>query len=193
MAPMFKYLQTTFFILSWCGLLSLVWAVVCFYGRERLAKLPSIILPALVWGPVLLTSCYLLMRVNLLFPVHFFADLKTIWFAALVPALVLVLASGLATNIRFGVITEFRFWMAKPFALFSRAYGADPLLAVRKLVLVQALAQAWSRCLPWLFGELVVVEAVGFWVVDGTDVKYDIGGGNFFRISGTSNSVRLVD
>ncbi len=164
---MLKYAQTTTLILLWCFVLSLVWSA-ALYARLAWRKpaparsdvAGAAILPALVVGPLLLVLGFRVIHVNLLFPVHFFADFETLAVAALVPALVLVLASGLAGTLRRGIATEYAHWAGKPFATVALAIGRSPHSALRRLVLAKALAGGWSQCLPWLFGELVIVETV---------------------------------
>jgi ABC-type dipeptide/oligopeptide/nickel transport system permease component len=69
-------------------------------------------------------------------------------------------ASGLAGQLARSVSSELQFWRAKTFATVALAVGRDPHRELRRLVVTKALAGSLSRCLPWLFGELVVVEAV---------------------------------
>lgn len=170
---MLKYLATTTLILLWCLALSLGWAALVYAvvgrdgrargaesgGRAARGSYAGLIVPALVAAPLAVVLGFRL-GVSLLYPVVLFADAGALVRAALPPALVLVLASGLGGSLARQVARETRHWRAKPFALSALATGQSPARLLRRLVLVKALAGAWSRCLPWLFGELVVVEAV---------------------------------
>jgi ABC-type dipeptide/oligopeptide/nickel transport system permease component len=163
-----KYLQTTTLILAWCAALSLVLSVAVYamaaHRHERLGKgkapLAGVILPALVVAPLALAAAFKLLGWNLLFPVHFFADWTTLLEAALAPALVLVLSSGLAGSLWRLTHREYAHWRGKTFALMATATGQRPEAALRRLVLAKSLCTAWAQCLPWLFGELIIVEAV---------------------------------
>lgn len=164
---MLKYFQTTTLILLWCFALTLVWA----YGAYRRAarssragtlsaSLAGVIAPALVVGPLALVLAFRALGINLLFPVHFFAELQTLLAAAFAPALVLVVSSGLAGSLTRQIRKEYAYWEAKTFTLMTRAVGRRTEDALRRLVLVKSLCGAWSQCLPWLFGELIIVESV---------------------------------
>lgn len=167
---MLKYFQTTTLILAWCFALTLIWAFVAYRRTARsstprnprasTAALAGIIAPALVIGPLALVLAFRALGINLLFPVHFFAELQTLLAAALAPALVLVLSSGLAGSLTRQIRREYSYWEAKTFALMTRAVGRRTEDALRRLVLIKSLCGAWSQCLPWLFGELIIVETV---------------------------------
>jgi ABC-type dipeptide/oligopeptide/nickel transport system permease component len=163
---MFKYFQTTTLILVWCFLLTSLWALLVFYWTSlRTSKNPSpasstALLPGMVLAPLLLTGGYHLLGLNLLFPIHFFAEWHRIVIAAFVPALVLILASGLFGTIHSGIRFEYNYWSQKSFATVATSIGQSLPKALRRLVVFKTLAGAWSRCLPWLFGELIVIEAI---------------------------------
>jgi ABC-type dipeptide/oligopeptide/nickel transport system permease component len=55
---------------------------------------------------------------------------------------------------------EVRHWRQKPFVALTLAKGGTESMALRKLVILKSLAEGWSQCLPWLFGELIIVEAM---------------------------------
>jgi hypothetical protein len=122
---MFKYFQTTTLILLWCLVLSSAWAVVAFYRAARHDAPPprrqfaGLIAPALVLAPLALVLAFRVVGINLLFPVGFFADLSTLAFAALAPALILVLSSGLIGGLSRQIRTEYSHWSSKTFALMS--------------------------------------------------------------------------
>jgi ABC-type dipeptide/oligopeptide/nickel transport system permease component len=163
---MFKYFQTTTLILFWCFFISWLWAVVVYWYTTKFSK-QSIekqgrlaLLPALVLAPLALVLFHSFFGINLLFPLHFFASFSTLLLASLVPAVVLLLASGLLGSIKQTVAYEYSYWRGKTFALVSESLGRRVDTTLRRLVLLKALTASWSRCLPWLFGELIVVESV---------------------------------
>lgn len=165
---MLKYLQTTTLILAWCAALSVVLSVSIYvfaaYRHERRGRgrtpFAGAILPALVVAPLGLALAFKVLGVNLLFPVHFFADWRQLARAALAPAVVLVLSSGLAGSLWRLTHREYAHWRGKTFALMATATGQRPETALRRLVLAKSLCAAWAQALPWLFGELIIVEAV---------------------------------
>jgi ABC-type dipeptide/oligopeptide/nickel transport system permease component len=176
---MFKYLETTFLILVWCSVLSGLWAVFCYQltikrkvrhalGSEDLTTREVnvavgsrvAIIPALVLAPLIVAAAYKIFGLNLLFPVHFFASFSSLCAAAFVPAVVLVLASGLFGTMKRMINYEYDYWQSKTFALVTASLGLSVSRSLGRLVIWKSLATAWSRCLPWLFGELIVVEAV---------------------------------
>ena len=166
---MIKYAETTTLILLWCFLLSVGWAWLVYGLQAYFRRGPLVtrtqlagtaILPALVVGPLVLVAAFRLAGINLLYPVHFFATLPALAGAALVPSLVLLVASGMAATVRRNVIEEYELWSAKTFALVVLAVGRSPHHVLRRLVMTKALAQAWSQCLPWAFGELIIIETV---------------------------------
>lgn len=176
---MLASLQTTAAILVWCFLLSVFWVIANYavIAKRRkplwmvkkgesddrvnaLALEATLIVPALVIGPLVLVLTFRFFDLNLLFPVHLFASVWQVIGAAFMPALVLVVASGLSHMLRLQVAREYIFWGRKPFVTASLAYGKGFNEQVRFLVVLKALSSGWSHCLPWLFGELIVVEAV---------------------------------
>jgi len=145
---------------------SALWSVVV-YGwvawRRRQPALdakPLLILPTLVIGPVVLVLAFQAFRVNLLFPVHLLSGFLALLQAALIPALVIGMASGVFVFITRSVYREYGFWRQKNFAVVAETLGLNLHASLRRLVLLKALADTWQQCLPWFFGELVIVEAV---------------------------------
>jgi ABC-type dipeptide/oligopeptide/nickel transport system permease component len=163
---MFRYLQTSTFILLWCFALIVVWSVVCFYWFIlRQKSLPTwgmqpTLLPSLILGPLVLIGFYQLFNINLIFPVQLMASLGDIILASLLPAIILLLASGLMFYVFQTTAREVRHWRQKPFVALTLAKGGTESMALRKLVILKSLAEGWSQCLPWLFGELIIVEAM---------------------------------
>jgi len=162
-----KYFQTTTLILTICLLVSVGWTLFCFFMAARRHKTcktksarPFVIVPALVLGPLALVAAFRGFGINLLFPVHLLSDLSHVMIAAIVPALVLCLASGLLVAISRAVRFEYEFWNTKSFTTMMRATGLSPDRYLVRLVSLKSLAHSWSQCLPWLFGELIVVESV---------------------------------
>ena len=48
----------------------------------------------------------------------------------------------------------------KRFVLVGEAFGKKATTSLRRLIMTKALAYTWSETLPWLFGELIIVEAI---------------------------------
>ncbi|MBF0442256.1 MAG: hypothetical protein HQK54_10145 [Oligoflexales bacterium] len=76
------------------------------------------------------------------------------------PSFVLLLSSGVLGNLLIAIHEEYRVWSQKYFAFVIEAYGGSIPETLRNLVLIKTYFGIWSRSLPWLFGELVVVECI---------------------------------
>ena len=166
---MLRTCETTLLILAWCLILATLWTAACFWyacRREppRFATIPSMgrgmILPALVAAPLTLLTAHRLLGINLLFPVAMFAAPHELALAALAPAAVLFVASGLASLMRQQMLLEFAHWQNQPFALTAQAYGQSRIQAIARLVILKVFLRCWAQCLPWIYGELIVIESV---------------------------------
>ncbi|MBQ49776.1 MAG: hypothetical protein CMP10_20515 [Zetaproteobacteria bacterium] len=160
---MIKYFQTTTLILFWAFCLMMIWSYLSytFISRFSLGKVGagSINLPALAIAPVLIIIFHAI-GISLIYPVHLTSTLWEIFLAGVVPGLVLFIASGLAYQVSYCINHEWQYWQQKPFVLAERARGKYPQQSLRRLVIMKSMTDAGSRCLPWLFGELIVVEAL---------------------------------
>jgi ABC-type dipeptide/oligopeptide/nickel transport system permease component len=172
------YFETTALILACCFALSLAVSWLAFGRATRRRGTESVtskqreaerlgsalgggaVLPALVLGSIALVGGFRWLGINLLYPVRVLSDGTDMLRAAAAPAIVLVLASGLAGTLVRSIAVECDRWRRQPFVVFARALGRGEAAALRRLVLVKSVSAAWGRCLPWLFGELIVVEVV---------------------------------
>lgn len=164
---------TTILILMWCLAMTMAWTALAYIwavrwaerqsagqGRTKLHLDQGVILPSLVLAPVMLVLGFHLFGVNLLFPSAFDADFKATLSAAAAPAIALVITSGLARSLWRNVAVQYLHWQRQPFATARLAVGGSRESAVRRLVITKSFLVAWAQCLPWLYGELIVVEAV---------------------------------
>src|SRR5690606_30112502 len=94
-----KYLPTTFFLLSWCIAFALLWLSICILmlksGHIQLLKFchrPLLFLPVMIIAPLLLIVVFRGAGINLLFPIHLFAQTSELLIAAAVPGIVLFFA-----------------------------------------------------------------------------------------------------
>src|SRR5690606_11099717 len=99
-------------------------------------------------------------EITLLFPLHFFADVWTLLWAYFIPALVLMMASGVPFVLSEAIRREYAHWQGRSFAVVALAMGRRKPEVLRRLVLVKTPTGTWTQCLPWLFGELIIVETV---------------------------------
>lgn len=163
---MLKYLETSFFILAWCALLSLFFAGISFIGlylrHGRLGGLRLLISqqPALICGAVAIFLAYHWFELVLFFPVHLLSERHDLIFKALVPAMVLLVASGLLRNLVLTMKIEYEQWSSKAFLLTAQAYGIQPWRWLARVVIIRSLVVSWGQSLPWLFGELIIVESI---------------------------------
>lgn len=163
---MLKYWQTTMILLCLCFLFSFAWALLSYHFGYR-TRLPvesrqgaTPLFPVLLIAPLLLVLGFRLFGVNLIYPVTFDATFIDMLSAALVPATVLVFASGLMPAVSTSVRSEIGLWSGKPFALMMTACGLKTKAMMRRLIVMRAYTNAWMRCMPWLFGEMIIVEVV---------------------------------
>lgn len=163
--------QATIWVLLWCLILSLCLSLFSWWlllrRQERRRELPvqagislPMPAPALVLAPLLLVAAFACFNINLIFPVSLLAGTTRMFFAALAPAVVLFLASGLAGALVRSQSAAYSRWRARPFAVFAQSLGSRPERAIRRVVLLESWLTAWTAALPWLFGELIVVEVV---------------------------------
>lgn len=180
---MFKYFETTALILLWSFFFSVLWAGIVYFwtsraigksnesyevvhekrlsqGRIHPWKSMGVISPALLVAPLVLIFSHDLLGLNLIFPVHLTADFHQVLFAAMTPALVLLLACGILGQVTRQIPATYAEWSRKTFVTMTKSYGGTPRNALRRIVSGQVLSRAWSQCLPWFFGELIVVECV---------------------------------
>ena len=159
----FAYLETSTLILCWCAFLSLLWAVFCYATLKEnkpVKKSATPFLPGLLLAPVLVVLFFQGFGLNLIFPVHELTSTGTLVVYGIAPSLVLCFASGLFFCIRSNIQQEFLYWNNKPCALFTKSVGGNTKRQLAKLVVSKSLSSAWLTCLPWLFGELIIVEAI---------------------------------
>lgn len=160
-------LPATIAILSWAVVFSLLWLG---FGYLRLparanAKNPpkKVILPlvpALILGPIALVIGFNYLGINLIFPVQLTASLIDMWHSGFVPALVLFIASGLLGRLKHNLSLEYYFWSNKPCACVVQAYGGDIKTQLFRVVAGRAFWNSWQESLPWVMGELLIVECV---------------------------------
>lgn len=167
---MHEHLPTTLTILCWCSLISLVIVAIAYQvaisrrmhtRNHKNTNLAGIaLLPALVIAPLAVALAFDWFHLDLIFPVEMLSTRLRLTLAALAPSVVLVLASGLAPTLVRTVNDRFHHWMNQPFARVALAYGQLPQKALRRVVVFEALAAAWTASLPWIFSELIIVEAI---------------------------------
>jgi ABC-type dipeptide/oligopeptide/nickel transport system permease component len=162
-----QYAQTTLMIFGWCLVIGVSWVVVLFEYlsrnralAERLQGQKHSIFPCLLVAPIVVALVYRFFSVSLIFPTQFHTSATAYIWLTIPPAIILLFGSGYFLAAAGHVARETLHWRAKPFAVAGQAYGFSLTHSLRKLVVMKALALSWSLCLPWIFGELVVVEAV---------------------------------
>ncbi len=116
--------------------------------------------PVLLVAPLLLVVGFRAFGINFIYPVTFDSTFFDLVLAGIAPAFVLAYASGLIPTVSASVSSELDFWARKPFVLMMTASGLYPKKMMRRLVTTRALLISWMRCMPWLFGEMIIVEVV---------------------------------
>lgn len=164
---MFKYFQTTTLLLILCFGLSIVWSYLQYQirytvDRQKNKRVVSgtPLVPVLLIAPLSLVAGFRLFGINLIYPVSFDSTFVDLLMAGIVPSVVLAFASGLLPAITAGIGSELAFWNEKPFVLMMTASGLESKKMMRRLIMYRALVSAWMRCMPWLFGEMIIVEVI---------------------------------
>ncbi|MFW7380118.1 MAG: ABC transporter permease subunit [Oligoflexus sp.] len=161
-----KYLETTCVIIAWCALIGLLAAISSFISlhlrQGRLGYLRLFISqqPALIFGALLIFLAYHWWEWVLFFPVHLLSQRSEILLKALAPALVLLVASGFLRNLVLTMKVEYEHWSQQSFLLTAQSYGIRPWRWLAKVVILRSLIVSWGQSLPWLFGELIIVESI---------------------------------
>jgi len=162
------YLETTIIILLLLLIFSifsniLSYVFVSFRKKESLCSFSSkspLLFPTLIIGPISLVIGFQIFKINLIFPVHFFVGRMELIKSSIIPSLILLVSSGLLTMTYQTVSREYFFWKSKPFSLAIESLGRSPRKELFSLVFLKSLTESWSYSLPWIFGELIIVEAV---------------------------------
>lgn len=131
-------------------------------GRQnsRLEASSQWYLPSIVMAPFVIFIFYALFRYNLIFPTMIDGNQSALFRHTLVPALILLLASGMISTLVSSTRDEISRWKSSQFYLVSKSMGIPSWRSLSRLVFWKVQVQSWDRCLPWLFGELIVVEAL---------------------------------
>lgn len=172
---------TTSLILGWLAVLVLITTLASTWLRfpkknsdalhERHGNTSNtpFIVPSLAIAPLVIFAAWSVAQVNLIFPIIEFADTTELLIAALAPALIIFVGSGIAGRIVSLSRSEWHFWREKPFMKVDLAYGKNIRLKLAPLVATRIILQAGSDCLPLIFSELVIIEAIfnapglGYW------------------------------
>ena len=152
-------------ILAWFFALSVIWQIFVFEYIVRTEKgfiraSSPLILPAIVLSPILLVMVFKLFGVYLIFPINLLTDLSGQIRSGFFPGLVVFLASGMASSVLRNSAIFFDEWKGKPFCLMGQAYGYSKSSMIRNIVCKTSFIDSLSRCLPWVFGELFIVECI---------------------------------
>jgi len=141
-------------LLGW-GLLSMPPRYLKYFSPAKIISLP-----ALVLAPIVLIAGKIIFQVNLIFPMQIGSSPLQLFVSLLVPSLVLLVCSGLGQGIYLHMSQLWDIWSEKQCALVSRSLGLSVTKQFRPLILFYGSLKAWSQALPWLFGELIVIECM---------------------------------
>jgi ABC-type dipeptide/oligopeptide/nickel transport system permease component len=163
---MIEYLKTTSLILVMVFLLSIVFAgffsLLAISSNKKVdAKVKNAWpIPALIAAPTLIAFFFWVSETNVMFPSLFEADFIFLLAYTILPAFVLLVASGMLVQLWTFSFSEASRWREAPFFKFSQAMGVSRFSTLGRLVFLNVLIKAWLSSLPWIFGELIVVEAM---------------------------------
>ncbi len=176
---------TTALILAWLAIFTLSATVAGMFFCNQASSIKStaltkrdgsaprsnvpIIVPSLALAPIAIFAAWATARVNLIFPVFEFADTVEIVVAAIAPAFLLFIGSGLLLRVVALSRSEWAYWYSKPFVRVEQAFGKNVQRRLAPMIGTRVLLQSASDCLPLVFSELVIIESIfnapglGFW------------------------------
>lgn len=175
---MLQYFQTTTLILLWCVLISCAWGVVFYLMSGYFKGFGSFswsvrgdkevgaglgffyIVPTLLLAPLLIYMTHNIFELTVIFPVASLASFRDILLSSSVPAVVLAIATGLLVRISRNIMMLKQVFYPASFVKLSIALGLSPERQLFKLVYTKSLVDAWVSSLPWIFGELLIIEAL---------------------------------
>ena len=117
-------------------------------------------MPAIVLSPLILVIVFQTFGVYLIFPISLITDFMSQLRSGFIPGLVVFLASGMAHSIYHNTIMSITEWRNKPFCLMAEAYGSSRKTTIRNIACTNSFLDSLNRCLPWVFGELFIVECI---------------------------------
>ena len=154
--------------MAWLVLLAITCLLALIVGKNQTMDMEKLMirfssrvfLPALILGPMALILAQGLLAANLVFPVSFGLEpwRAFLWLAA--PSIVLFFSSGLMTSLCYFYSTSRREWLSKPCAQFYEALGISAFRRLAPLILALSWVKAWARSIPWIFGELIIIESL---------------------------------
>lgn len=162
---MFDIFLVSSIILAWFTVLSIVWQIVAFtYFVSKKIEVhksnSAFIMPAIVLSPLILVVAFQSFGVYLIFPISLLTDFMSQIRSGFIPGLVVFLASGMAHSIYQNTRLAIYEWRNKPFCLMAEAYGSSKRATIRSIVCSSSYLDSLNRCLPWVFGELFIVECI---------------------------------
>jgi len=162
---MLKYFQTTTIILLFCFLFSILWSIISYWCASRELSIRYLFrfipnLPSLVVAPLLIFFGMSVFGLNLIYPPHFVASIPSIILHAIAPALVLLFASGLFYGINQAMTEEYSAWSSKNFVKLAIASGVSRDRILFKLTVTKVLLESWCKSLPWVIGDLIILESI---------------------------------
>lgn len=152
-------------LISWCVLWAWLTARLCFLvalkkKTNRFLIQAQTFWPALILAPLTLLAAYKIARWNLIYPASMLADTMDLILASFVPSIILFVAAGLPLQIYRFTLMETKYWREKPFFTVAVATGKKTYRQLWPIAGKKSLLTAWHLCLPWLMGELIIIECI---------------------------------
>tara|TARA_B100001094_G_C18177156_1_gene798560 strand:- start:2148 stop:2762 length:615 start_codon:yes stop_codon:yes gene_type:complete len=150
--------------MGWCLLYSFLLGTFSFfqnlYAPKFQGKTFSIVVPSIILAPIIVILFYVLFGQALVFPSLISAFWYHSLFATMIPAFILGVAGGVFHQTKSFIHQDIVRFKNMTFYLHGLALGLDSRKILFKIVVFHSLISAWAKCLPWIFGEMFVVEAV---------------------------------
>lgn len=140
-------------------LASLIFLILTEFQNVKL-KIGLPMIPAIILVPLLNMLFLFIFKSSFLFPSLLTANFMDLFIAALIPSFVLLVSGGLWFQLYVASIKGIDRLTTMPFYIFGKSLGLTPRRIVFRPLMLDVFFSTWLRCLPWLFCEIVVVEAL---------------------------------
>ncbi len=157
------HLLTSGFILLWLAGFSLLWAEVALRWRQppHEGAVDSFLpLPVMLFAPMVIYLAQNYFHIPVIYPVVMTSSVMQLLIFAILPGLLLLYGSGLAHALRSTLYLERSYWSQQDFNRTAQSIGLPQARRLPFLIRLRSLAMAYERCLPWLFGELILLECL---------------------------------
>ncbi|SMF69548.1 hypothetical protein [Pseudobacteriovorax antillogorgiicola] len=117
-------------------------------------------LPSLVLAPIMLMVGFSWLDENLIFPLTLDLPSYELMLYLLPPSFALLCCSGFIATVLSNLEESSKIWLQRSCSLMAQSLGLDPNVQLRGVLFWEISLKTWAQSLPWIFGELLVIECV---------------------------------